>query len=652
MTEVFRKISGESIKICEVSSKQTFHKSAIMGVDEIQVSVVVDSVLNIQENDYIVHNGVNYSLNREAEYVIESDVKYIYDLVFEHPFYVLLNKLVVNRITGLTSFILTGKLIDFVKLIVWCLNKTIDNPAGIDNGWSYGYIEDTDYINIHFSDINCYDALKLLSQELGVEFYFVADGKTINFVNTIENTTNYIFEQGSGKGLYKIAQQNVDKEDIVTRMYVRGGNKNIPNQYADEEGYLKLPENYLENFYDSRRIVEKMVKFEEEFPKFIGTIATVSGENNKVLTCPQINFDIAAIAVGDNARINFLSGDLMGASMKFSWQNSNKQITLIEQDDELSLPDSDGSKPAIPNSLKKVKMGDVFNFTGVVMPDSYVAESIANLRAKGIKHLSFFSKKRVKFTLEIDYRWMRGKSYLKTGDIVVISIPQNSFYKAIRITNLEINMHTGEISATVSNYLEDSWEKHNEYKTGLVIDYILSQQDNITIEDGIMHRDRGVWDAATSVIKPYLRNAKMVDDVWNIGCKWRCMTNKTLEIPSWTSASWLMIEGRSDVRMEFDSSNGLAFFAGAVDTVLTPIVFIGNTNVSDDIVEEQWRWTRQSGNQVADNIWNAQHFGVRSLNIKNEDMGPLWSKLNPIRFSCTATYPASVINEISNYIEL
>ena len=113
-----------------------------------------------------------------------------------------------------------------------------------------------------------------------------------------------------------------------------------------------------------------------------------------------------------------------------------------------------------------------------------------------------------------------------------------------------------------------------------------------------------------------------------------------------------MIEGRSDARMEFDSSNGFSFFAGNVDTVITPVVMIGNTNVSADIVEEQWRWTRDSKDQTADAIWNIQKGTGRILHITNNDMGTNWSRTNPVRFICTATYPASSISNITSYIEV
>ncbi len=185
------------------------------------------------------------------------------------------------------------------------------------------------------------------------------------------------------------------------------------------------------------------------------------------------------------------------------------------------------------------------------------------------------------------------------------------------------------------------------YAAGLVV------QDIIRVDyQGVPIRtvnDRGPWRSGEEY---YNNNEKGTDDVWHLGCRWRCFSHSTTDEPSWTSASWYMIEGRSDARMEFDSSNGYAFFAGAVDTVITPIVLIGNTNVSADIVEEQWRWTRESGDPVSDAIWNTQHTGVRLLELKNEDMGTRWSKTNPVKFICTATYPASSINDISNWVEI
>lgn len=185
------------------------------------------------------------------------------------------------------------------------------------------------------------------------------------------------------------------------------------------------------------------------------------------------------------------------------------------------------------------------------------------------------------------------------------------------------------------------------YAAGLIV------QDIVRIDyKGVPVRevyDRGPWQAGHTY---YNNNENGTDDVWHLGCRWRCFSDNTTDEPGWTSQHWVMIEGRSDARMEFDSSGGLAFFSGRVNTTITPIVMIGNTDVSADIVPEQWSWSRETGDEDADLIWQAKNKERRIITLKNEDMGPNWSRLNPTRFTCTAIYPASSINKVESYINI
>lgn len=473
--KIYRNIEGVEEVVSEISSKQASHRTAVMGADEVRVGVTVDSALDLKEGDYIQVDGVNYTLNRDAECTIASDVNLTYEMVFEHPFYMFLNKLFTERMTGSSTFFLTGTLRDFVEMVVWNINRTEQNELGVDTGWSVGFVEETEYRNMSFVDIDCKKALDQLAEEFEVEYRF--ENKTVIFEERIERITDYLFEQGKGKGLYSVTQQNVDKEDTVTRLYVRGGKDNILSANADEEGYLKLPENFLEDFSEHSRIVERKMKFEDEFPKFVGQAATAAGEVNEIITCPEIDFDIAVIAIGDNARINFLTGDLMGISFQFQWDYAQKKITLIPQEDETAASGSDGEKPSVPNILRKAKVGDKFNFTGILMPQSYVDASIARLREKGRKRLDFFARKRVKYSVSIDHRYLRGKPELKAGDLVVLYVPQKGLMDAIRITQLDKNLHTGAIEATISNYLEHDWGVYLEDRINAVKNQIVSSHE-------------------------------------------------------------------------------------------------------------------------------------------------------------------------------
>ena len=273
------------------------------------------------------------------------------------------------------------------------------------------------------------------------------------------------------------------------------------------------------------------------------------------------------------------------------------------------------------------------------------------MRTKGQKRLNFFSKKRVKYSVDIDHRFLRGKPELKVGDLVVLLVSQAGLLDTIRITELERNLRTGAVEATISNYLEQDWSKDIQRRISDVTNQILNGQTGIQIVDGVVYRDRGIWSLTTAQGNPYLKNSKINDTAWHNGNKWLCMVNGTTAEPSFSSNDWKLMECRSDIRMEFDSSNGYAFFAGAVQTTITPIVSIGNIIVSDDIPQANWKWERASDNTTADNIWNAQHKATKILDLSNEDMGTNWGRNNPVRFTCTATYP-NPLNEITNYIDV
>lgn len=463
MINIYRKVNNIDKIVAKISNKNEVHKSAIMSDDHVTIDVTVDGFLDIIEGDYIYFNGLVYTLNRDADYVVNSNVNIKYNLVFEHPLYNLLDKLYANKISGNNVFSLTGKLEDFVDLLIWNINYDEGlNPLGTDSGWSKGSIIETDYLNIEFQALSCRDALTLFATKFNAEFYFTGAGKTINFVDKIEISTGLTFEQGKGEGLFTITQQNVDNSNTITRIYPVGGNKNVRNAIADESGNLKLPEIYLENKSEYYKIVEKRVVFEDIYPSFIGTINEVSGDNNEEIICNSIDFDLNEIAVGDNARINFLTGALMGLSFQFSYDAELNKITLISQNDETALMNDDGTKPTVPSALKKCITGNKFNFTGIILPEEYENAAIEKLREKATNWLLFYCRKRVKFDLEIDHRWMRGKQDLMPGSLITIKIPEKQINKLIRITEISKNIYNGKITATVSNYLDEVWEKKIE----------------------------------------------------------------------------------------------------------------------------------------------------------------------------------------------
>ena len=143
-------------------------------------------------------------------------------------------------------------------------------------------------------------------------------------------------------------------------------------------------------------------------------------------------------------------------------------------------------------------------------------------------------------------------------------------------------------------------------------------------------------------------------DVWHNGLRWRCVMNQPVVVggvshyyePKWNNAAyWKMIGGNDNLSMEFSSSMGYRFRRGYVNTVITPYVYYGNIDISADISDGFWTWTRyeekNAGKQgdekytEADKAWNLQHKYMRRLTLTNNDMPIDWSSSNRIIFECT-----------------
>lgn len=455
MIDILRNIGGVEQVVCRVAHDNATVIGEIMAREEVNIDVVVDAPLNLAVGDYVRVDDTVYTLNRETSFDKKSEVEYRYDLLFESPLYRLLDKLFVHPITGLSTFTISRTLAEWLKLVVDCINE-------IDPGWTVAVdIPQIEPKNLPFDSTSCREALNRFVSEFGVEFFLVR--KEIHFVNRIENETDLVFEQGKGKGLYTISQEPVDNENTITRILAYGGSQNVAPGEGDAKGRLCLPEKYLENFSEYSKIVEKEVEFKDIFPKFSGSADSVSGEFNRIITCSTIDFDIAAQAIGGTpVKINILTGDLMGESFEFGWKNEIKEITLIRREDETALPGQDGKKPLIPSESRSVKAGDSFNFTDLNMPTSYKENAVIWLRRKATEWLAYYSRSRVKFTLEVDHRYLRGKHVLKAGDLVTIKIPETGINKLLRITSIERNLKTGKMNCTVSNYLDEKWKKKIE----------------------------------------------------------------------------------------------------------------------------------------------------------------------------------------------
>lgn len=160
-------------------------------------------------------------------------------------------------------------------------------------------------------------------------------------------------------------------------------------------------------------------------------------------------------------------------------------------------------------------------------------------------------------------------------------------------------------------------------------------------------RDRGVWSLAVAQgDNPYRNGDRTIDTVYYLGCKWKCLEDKTTKPPTYSSTAWAFVEGNPYFTLEMQSSklwnfrlnDLMATNADGSWKVFTTLSVIGrlyNQDVTDSMVNVVW--TRDSGNPTADNKWALSHADCGlSVDLTYEDLGGAAFKIGSVTFRCDA----------------
>jgi hypothetical protein len=111
--EVYRVVSGIDTKVASIASDDAILANGIMSKNEVSVTVVTDTIPDIQEGDFIRVGGIKYKINRASEFADKSSVNHTTTYLFEAPEYTLIDKILTNKITKSVRVTLTGKLRDW-----------------------------------------------------------------------------------------------------------------------------------------------------------------------------------------------------------------------------------------------------------------------------------------------------------------------------------------------------------------------------------------------------------------------------------------------------------------------------------------------------------------------------------------------------------
>lgn len=160
-------------------------------------------------------------------------------------------------------------------------------------------------------------------------------------------------------------------------------------------------------------------------------------------------------------------------------------------------------------------------------------------------------------------------------------------------------------------------------------------------------RDRGVWSLAVAQgDNPYRNGDRTIDTVYYLGCKWKCLEDKTTKPPTYSSTAWAFVEGNPYFTLEMLSSklwnfrlnDLMATNADGSWKVFTTLSVVGrlyNQDVTDSMTNVAW--TRDSGDPTADNKWALSHANCGlSVDLTYEDLGGSAFKVGTVVFRCEA----------------
>nr|DAH14498.1 MAG TPA: tail protein [Bacteriophage sp.]DAQ65862.1 MAG TPA: tail protein [Bacteriophage sp.] len=160
-------------------------------------------------------------------------------------------------------------------------------------------------------------------------------------------------------------------------------------------------------------------------------------------------------------------------------------------------------------------------------------------------------------------------------------------------------------------------------------------------------RDRGVWSLAVAQgDNPYRNGDRTIDTVYYLGCKWKCLEDKTTKPPIYSSTAWAFVEGNPYFTLEMLSSKLWNFRLNdlmATNTdgswkVFTTLSVVGrlyNQDVTDSMTNIVW--TRETNNPTADNKWALSHANCGlSVDLTYEDLGGSAFKVGTVVFRCEA----------------
>jgi hypothetical protein len=205
-----------------------------MGENVLNLSFSLSTYIAFSIGDYCTVFNQVYKLNALPVFKKTAVNRFDYTVIMQFEGYDLSKAQYLGLGTDNTltesEFYLMGNADMFMDLLIQNMNR-------ISSGWVKGQVIATNFKNLDFKSETCYAVLGRLSTEFNVEYWI--EGKKIHLTKQSRDT-GYKLSVGQNRGLYEITRSNVDSTRIITRLYPRGSDKNLPTDYVGTRLHLPL----------------------------------------------------------------------------------------------------------------------------------------------------------------------------------------------------------------------------------------------------------------------------------------------------------------------------------------------------------------------------------------------------------------------------
>ena len=417
----------------------------LLGADTVAITVKSATPLTFHLGDQIDVYGKTYTLNQLPGIKKTGNRNFEYTLTFEGVQYELIDvQFLLPDDTVLDSF--TGDLEDFLGILIGNLTRVYPGK------WVLGiFPANTEYKTLTYTEKNCLEVLQDFCTQWGTEFEITqANGvRTLN-IKTAGVNFPYTFRYGRTGGLYELTRQNINSKNVVTRLYVYGGNSNLGNKYRYSR--LCLPgkaknASYIENAaaIAAYGLKENTKIFDDIRPERYGEV-TAAGSAYYAFKDATMNFDLNEkdsagntkwLIDGATAKVKFTTGNLAGYEFDIhKYDHATKEIQVVPFTDE------NGMKfPSETSAAFQFGVGDKYFFTDINLPDAYKTEAENKLLAEGNKAIAEYSQPQVQYGLSIDENFIRqfaGEltvvNLFAVGDYIPVEDEDIGVNKSVRIT--------------------------------------------------------------------------------------------------------------------------------------------------------------------------------------------------------------------------